>query len=212
MARRSTSRLGTDPETVRASIVQSAIACFDAYGISKTTMDDIASRAGVSRPTLYRFFADRDALILAVIVSRSQSLLASARARFDRYADFSELLVEGLLWLVEKGRRDPYVRMFVSPEHMDLANRVLGTGDGAALATAELWRPYLESAIEEGAVSTGLDVDEACRWLMHVQLILVGRVDLEADPDALREMLRSFVLPAFVSSGRTDPLGSQEPA
>ena len=206
MPRLSTSRLGADPDAVRASIVESAIACFDAVGIAKTTMDDIASRAGVSRPTLYRFFADRDALILAVIVSRSQALLARARKRFDQYTNFAELLVEGLVWLVDKGRRDPYVRMFVSPTQMDLANRVLGTGDGATLATAELWRPYLQKAIDEGAVAPSLDVDEACRWLMHVQLILVGRVDLEADPDELRGMLRSFVLPAFAPPGSpTEP-------
>jgi len=41
--------------------MDAAEACFDKYGIAKTTMDDIAKEAGVSRPTLYRWFPTREA-------------------------------------------------------------------------------------------------------------------------------------------------------
>src|SRR5436309_989123 len=40
--------------------MDSAESCFDKYGIGKTTMDDIAKMAGVSRPTVYRHFPLRD--------------------------------------------------------------------------------------------------------------------------------------------------------
>ena len=85
------------------------------YGVSKTTMDDIGKEAGVSRPTVYRYFGDRDALLAALIERRSRMLFERARTFILRYDTFAEQLVEGLVYLVDHGRRDPIVRVLVSP-------------------------------------------------------------------------------------------------
>jgi len=73
--------------------MDAAEACFDKYGIAKTTMDDIAKEAGVSRPTVYRHFSDRDTLILAVVLRRSRQLIERAQKAIRRYATFEEQLV-----------------------------------------------------------------------------------------------------------------------
>ena len=48
---------------------------FGQSGLNGARMDDIAARAGVSVGTLYNHFADRDALLKALIVQRRQELL-----------------------------------------------------------------------------------------------------------------------------------------
>ncbi|PHP66062.1 TetR family transcriptional regulator [Zhengella mangrovi] len=46
----------------RETILHSAIGQFMAYGFSRVTMDDIAQAAGMSRPALYQFFRNKQAI------------------------------------------------------------------------------------------------------------------------------------------------------
>jgi AcrR family transcriptional regulator len=175
-----------------------AEACFERYGVVKTTMEDIAKTAGVSRPTVYRHFSDRDSLILAVVMRRARSLIGKAQAFIRGQERFEDQLVEGLLYLVKTGRQDPFVRLLVSPEHLDLAQQILGATDAVVDLTLETWGPILTEAAERGELNPALDVRDIARWLTHVELILVGRLDLAADDEDLRRMLRTFLAPAFL--------------
>jgi AcrR family transcriptional regulator len=51
--------------TTRNRIQQAALDLFLQHGIRKTSIDDIAERAGVTRVTVYRYFADRPELVEA---------------------------------------------------------------------------------------------------------------------------------------------------
>jgi len=62
-------------ETQRA-ILEAAEEVFGQSGLSGARMEDIAARGGVSVGTLYNHFADRDALLKALIVQRRQELLS----------------------------------------------------------------------------------------------------------------------------------------
>jgi AcrR family transcriptional regulator len=177
--------------------MDAAEACFDKYGISKTTMDDIAKMAGVSRPTVYRHFDDRDTLILAVVMRRSRQLIDRAQKFIRKQPTFEEQLVEGLLFLVDKGRKDPFVRLLVSPEHMDLANQILGASTAAVDLAYEMWEPILVEARERGELREDLDFRAIATWITYLILLLVGRGDIEPDISGQREMLRTFVAPGF---------------
>ena len=50
-------------QTTRERILQSALDLFLHQGIRKTSVDDVADRAGVTRVTVYRHFSDRQQLI-----------------------------------------------------------------------------------------------------------------------------------------------------
>ncbi len=178
--------------------IAAAEACFERYGVAKTTMEDIAKMAGVSRPTVYRHFADRDTLILAVVMRRARTLIARAQAFIRRQERFEDQLVEGLLYLVKTGRQDPFIRLLVSPEHLDLAQQILGATDAVVDLTLETWGPILAEAAGRGELNPDLDRRDIARWLTHVELILVGRLDLADDDEELRRMLRTFLAPAFL--------------
>lgn len=52
--------------TRRDTILQAARWCFLNFGYSKTSLDDIAKRAGLSRTLLYRIFSDKEDIYTAV--------------------------------------------------------------------------------------------------------------------------------------------------
>ncbi len=202
MARRKTGNvLSEDVDEAREQIMVAAESVFQRYGVAKTTMDDIGREAGVSRPTVYRYFGDRDSLISALIERRSRILFVKARKFLLTYDNFAEQLVEGLIFLVDRGRKDPLVRILVSPEHMQMAEPLVGSSGLAARLTAEMWDPVIDQAIEKGEIRTDLDRHKIAEWLALVQFILVGRLDFDRpdDPEH-REMLRNFVLPGFLPS------------
>lgn len=163
-------------------------------------MDDIAKEAGVSRPTVYRYFGDRDTLITALIEGRSRGLFDKARAYLRERETFLEQIVDGLVFLVQRGRQDPIVRLIVSPEHMDLATALVGSTGLAARLTQEMWAPLLDEARARGEIREGLTDEEICEWIALVQLILVGRMDFSSDGDPEnRRMLTHFLVPGIVT-------------
>ncbi|NDZ95829.1 TetR/AcrR family transcriptional regulator [Streptomyces sp. SID6673] len=202
MARRKTGNvLSEGADEARKQIMVAAERVFQRYGIAKTTMDDIGREAGVSRPTVYRYFGDRDTLISALIERRSRMLFVKARKYLLEQPTFADQLVEGLIYLVERGRKDPLIRILVSPEHVQMAERLVGSSGLAARLTAEMWAPIIDQAIERGEIRHDLDRDKIAEWIALVQFILVGRLDFDRPDDpAHREMLKTFVLPAFLPS------------
>ncbi|MFD0856703.1 TetR/AcrR family transcriptional regulator, partial [Actinomadura adrarensis] len=70
-----------DKDETRARVLDAAYEQFSRFGIQRSTMEDVARRAGVSRITVYRRFATKDALVEQVV-----------RREFRRY--FDQFLVE----------------------------------------------------------------------------------------------------------------------
>jgi AcrR family transcriptional regulator len=196
--RRVTTTLPADADDARDHIVEAALACFERFGLARTTMDDIAREANVSRPMIYRYFADRDGLVMSVIRSRAAIFIEKVRGFIDTHESFEDALVEGFLYLVQLGRSDPYVRLLVHPDHMAMAAKVIGGSEESVDLTAEMWDALFAAAQERGELDPARDRREMCRWMLMMQLLFVGRSDLFPDDlERHRQMVREFVLPAF---------------
>ena len=63
-----------DPST--EAILDAALVEFDQHGIRRVALDDVARRAGVSRTTIYRRFANKDELVSAVMDGENTRLFA----------------------------------------------------------------------------------------------------------------------------------------
>ncbi|MBH0777128.1 TetR/AcrR family transcriptional regulator [Nocardia bovistercoris] len=73
------------------AIFDAARACVAEFGVRRTTLTEVARRAGVSRPTVYRRWPDTGALIAELLVRELRAILADtmpatgdARARLVR--------------------------------------------------------------------------------------------------------------------------------
>jgi AcrR family transcriptional regulator len=202
MATKSRSKtLPTDPEEARKHLLAAAETCFEKYGITRTSMDDIAEMAGVSRPTLYRYFGDRDSLIRTIVDTRADRLVSKFHAFLARYDTLEDKLVEGLLFLADRGRKDQFVSVLMQPETLALANQLLMNEGGSSTVFAEkVWRPILEEARDAGVLRPGLDLDHAFYWLTSINFTLIGWLAIEGRPKEWQgAILRDFVVPGFVA-------------
>ena len=79
-----------------ALVTQTALACFVENGNDKTTIRDIAHRAGLTERSVYRYFATKDELVVAAAFlywdrakAQAAQALVSARQPGLRMPDFS---------------------------------------------------------------------------------------------------------------------------
>ena len=202
MSPRPSAHAATDD--VRSTILRAAERCIQRHGIRKTTMDDIAREARMSRPSVYRYFADREDLLLALLSERSRALTERARRFIDQHPSVEDGLVEGLLYIADHGHRDEFARLLVSVDDSKFGQRLAST-DTSATLTGEFWDPFLDAAEARGELRPGLDRHDIHVWLGHVGLLLMGLMtrEPESDPAKLRDLLRSFVVPAFVTVPRS---------
>lgn len=71
----------------RAQLLESALEVFVANGYHAAAMDDIAERAGVSKPVLYQHFPGKLELYLALLDDTCDTVLASCREALDSTTD-----------------------------------------------------------------------------------------------------------------------------
>src|ERR1700754_3162666 len=85
----------------RERIVAAAERCIERHGIRKTTMDDVASEVGLSRPSVYRYFADRDDLLVELIGRHARVLNERTHKSMVRQSNFPDRIIEGLLYFAD---------------------------------------------------------------------------------------------------------------
>ncbi|MEQ3549906.1 TetR/AcrR family transcriptional regulator [Pseudonocardia nematodicida] len=188
------------PEEARRRLVGAAEECFLDYGVRRTTMDDVARRAGVSRPTVYRYFSDRDALVVEVVTLRARAFAGRAREYIAGRSDFPSKIVDGLTFLVRGGQRDPILRTLLRPDNLSATSGILTAGRVAEQLSLEVWEPVLVAAQQAGEMQPDLDPRELCGLMADLELMLIGRQDL-LDPDGpgVRDLVGEFLLPALVA-------------
>lgn len=77
----------------RRRLVDAAAKLFAARGFEATSMDDIAHEAGAGKPTLYRYFAGKDALFEAVFIDALDALEARLDTAEATTSDPAETLL-----------------------------------------------------------------------------------------------------------------------
>ena len=163
-------------------------------------MEDVASEAGMSRPGVYRYFADRNDLLIDLISLHARVLLDRAHKFIARQNRLPDQVVEGLLYIADQGRRDPLTRHLIEPDGTSLGRRMTDSRT-LEILTAELWDPFLDAAYANNELPHGLSRSDIILWLQGLGLMLMrGLEDGDADLERYRSILRRFVAPAFAGS------------
>jgi AcrR family transcriptional regulator len=82
-----TGRTRLPREQRRQQVVAAALDVFSSVGYHAASMDDIAERAGVSKPVLYQHFPGKLELYLAILDAGTEDLLDSARTALSSTTD-----------------------------------------------------------------------------------------------------------------------------
>ena len=101
-----------DKQVARRKIIAgAALECFLQYGFAKTSLDDIAKRAKLSRPLLYLLFKNKEEVFVETLRSLYMAEIDSARPVLDLQLDKKEKLIQVYEELLIK----PWTRIFNSP-------------------------------------------------------------------------------------------------
>ena len=176
-------------------IVGAAMRCVDRYGPGKTGLSDVARELGVTRQTVYRYFAGTDDLLAAVARSAAGSYLDRLARHLAQVTDPVEVIVEALAFTVERLPEERYLGVLLT------AGR---SGRFFAGVTSPTAIGFADSLLERTAVDwdkagySRAELDELGEFALRVLQSLV--LDPGTPPrsgSALRDFLRRWVGPAI---------------
>jgi AcrR family transcriptional regulator len=93
-------------------ILAAAASCVIDFGVDRVTLAEIARRAGVSRPTIYRRWPDTRSILAALLTTHITTALSEVPAR----GDGREALVDRVVAVAERLRRDDLVMAVLHSE------------------------------------------------------------------------------------------------
>ncbi len=142
-------------EDTRGRIMLAAIRQCEEVGLRRTTMEDIAHRAGLARATLYRHFESKDALVQAIILAEAERFFAALDAALGRLRRSDERLVEGFAFALDYVRRHALLDKLRRTEPETLLPYLLGESRLIRVAAeAVAARIGCDGAQADGARST----------------------------------------------------------
>jgi AcrR family transcriptional regulator len=181
----------------RQRIIEATYACVARWGLAKTTVEDAAREANVSRATVYRHFpGGRDELIHDVV---SWEFLAFFLRLYEEVQEATSLEA-----VMERGIRFAHR----SIEEHEVLQRVMQTEPETLLPTLTLESNRIREAIAEfllpyllqHGMAEGVDPAQAADFLARMVLSYMaspGRWDLD-DPGQVRQLVREELLAGVV--------------
>ena len=184
-------------EQIRAKILRAADATYRRYGLRRTSMDDVAEAAGVSRATVYNYFTNKRELVAAIAASEETRVLRRAIKQLDLDLPSDELIVEATLLRLKLGRNSPYANLLMAPDAADLRSAVFRHSDLLIAGRLAYWEPIFDVIRGRDELRAGLDVVEAAQWLDLANVMLAATSD-DTDWDMNRRLLKNYVTPALL--------------
>lgn len=178
------------------SILAASIQRFGHYGFRRTSMDDIANEAQISRTALYQHFGSKEDVFRAL----AKHLYEQALTRANRAAASGRSLAERLYEVLDAKMGFFYEMLHTSAhgaEILDDNNRLCGD------LTAEAGKEYLavlarvvrdgERDGEFNPTAVGLSADEAAEFFLRCAEGLTGKPGANPTPHEYRVRLRRLV-------------------
>ncbi|MEU4424497.1 helix-turn-helix domain-containing protein [Actinoplanes sp. NPDC024001] len=188
----------TDDDEVTARILDAAHDQFCRIGIRRSTMADVARRAGISRITAYRRFPTKNALVEHVVRREFRRYFDQFQVEIQQARTAADRVVLGFVSSLQAIRRNPLIGGLMSVEPDVLIPSMIGDG-GVTLATVQRFvAGQLRQEQQAGTISAGVDVELVAELMTRLCcsfLVTPSQVvDLD-DTEQLREVARRFLAP-----------------
>jgi AcrR family transcriptional regulator len=186
MARVSSATVTADD--IREKILMAARTVCGRWGIDRTRMDDIAREAGVSRPNLYNYFANKDQLMIALVRQTAETINSHFEATLPIRGSSKRLFLERLVGGVQIGLSDELTR------DMHEAHKYPETWE----PVGRWWSAALAHARKRGELRPGVTDEDALRWIRFLQYGVLEHPDRFTDEADIRRLFERFAIPSLL--------------
>lgn len=189
-----------DDEEARKRIVDAAIKSMERRGPQGTSLSVIAGDLGITRPTVYRYFATIDELVTAA----SDVALGGWTARIgDLTSDIKDpvdLLVEAVAYLVERLPKEPLLTTLLQTDLTRLMSRRMVMGESIARSRVLLEHTGIDWAT---LGYRGKDFDDLVEYLLRIiQSLVLVPPHPPRTAAQLRAVLRHWIGPVVMTPPR----------
>ncbi len=184
----------------RLRIVDATLYCLARHGTTKTTVDDIARRAGVSRATVYRAFpGGRDEVLGAVVDTEMARLFSALGVCLGQAEDLTSALVDGIVEASTRLRDHAALHYLAEHEpETVLGHLAFDESDRLLVTASRFTAPFLARWM------TPDEAERVAEWATRIVLSYAispsDRFDLN-DPARAGSLVRTFMLPGIEALG-----------
>jgi TetR/AcrR family transcriptional regulator, transcriptional repressor of aconitase len=161
----------------RQAVVDAALECFLQYGFAKTSLDDIAKRARLSRPLLYLLFRNKEELFVETLRLLYQAEIDNARPVLALPLSKKEQLIQIYEELLVK----PWMRIFKSPGGKDFIEH------------CHKYFPQIDAEYEKAVFKLLLPIFADKATVEVFMLCIDGLYADEPSPTVLRKRIRLLI-------------------
>ncbi len=184
-------------DQVRQRLVEAAYVCVSRNGMAKTTVEDVARQAGLSRATAYRAFpGGREEIVAATVAWAVTEFFLGLQEQVAGAHGLEEVLERGLVFARRSIVDHEVLQRVMQTEPDRLLPTLTVESNRIRQGIALFLLPYLAAR----GVAPGVDPAEAADVLARMVLSYIsapGRWDLE-DPDQVSRLVRSELLAGVV--------------
>ncbi|WP_072802036.1 TetR/AcrR family transcriptional regulator [Rhodococcoides yunnanense] len=152
-------------QSVDDQVLDAARSCILEYGVRRTTLAEIARRAKVSRPTVYRRWADTRAVVSSLLTREIGSVMPS----FDQDASAREQISSAVSVVADGIRLHPLFVKILRSDPDILATYILHRLGTSQSLIIDALVPIIERGQRDSSIRDGVPVHVATVLLLMVQ-------------------------------------------
>lgn len=188
-----------DPEDKsRQNILDKARELYLEFGLRRTSMDDVAKRAGMGRATLYRRYSDKGQLFLAVISRDVQSNLVAIERAIQTSENYLEGLLDAFVLGVRLIEENPLLTRLLETEPDDILPFLTQKFDGIMTFSRAYIAERIAKGQKRGDIRQDLDgnllAEMMIRMIQSLMLTPEGLVRA-SDETSVRDLCNKFFRP-----------------
>jgi len=196
------------PDGTEERILLAAELCLARLGLARLSLTDVAAQAGVSRGAVYLHFADRRALIDAVLTRAASRFVASCAETLSHHRTLVDQVAEAAVFIREHQGDQVLTLRLPADEESLFATLLTSRLERVLEEWVDFWIPYLRAAAERGELRDGVDHRQASEWIVRMMLsfAIMPAVSFDADrPAQVRAFVRSFIVDGLGPRPETNP-------
>ena len=179
------------------ALLVAARECVMDVGFKRTTLADVARRAGVSRMTVYRQYGDLASIVSALLAHELLALIAQVRLNVANLPTARERLVEAAVAAVEALVVHPLYRRVLDLDPELLLPLVVDRFGSTQRASIDLLAEQVAEGQRDGSIRrVDAQLAATCLQLTTQSFVFSARVVERVDVSAeLRRLLDSYLRP-----------------